>query len=284
MKTVRNLTASTAAMLLLYAGTTVAQGIKMPAPSPGQTVKQDFALSSVELNYSRPVKKGRVIMGDIVPYNKVWRTGANSPTVITFGEDVNFGGKPVKAGKYGLLTIPGAQQWTVILTSSLDVNSPSLYKEANDVARVQVKPVALSAAQESFTIAFDDVKESSMNLVISWDKVKVPVAITADIEPKVLSQIDAAMQAPGDKKPYFQSAVYYLEHNLDINKAKTWIDLAAAQSPEAFWVWHQKAKIYAKAKDVKGAKEAALKSIELAKAAKNDDYVALNNKLLATLK
>ncbi|MGN7823913.1 DUF2911 domain-containing protein [Chitinophaga sp. 22536] len=283
MKTVRNFTASAAAMLLLYAGASVAQGIKMPAPSPGQTVKQDFALSSVELNYSRPVKKGRVIMGDIVPYNKVWRTGANSPTVITFGEDVNFGGKPVKAGKYGLLTIPGAQQWTVILTSSLDVNSPSLYKQENDVARVQVKPVA-QAAQESFTIGFEDVKESSMNLVISWDKVKVPVAITADIQNKVLGQIDAAMAAPGDKKPYFQSAVYYLEHDLDINKAKTWIDAAAAQSPDAFWVWHQKAKIYAKAKDKAAAKEAALKSIELAKAAKNDDYVALNNKLLATLK
>ncbi|NML39288.1 DUF2911 domain-containing protein [Chitinophaga sp. G-6-1-13] len=283
MKTVRNFTASAAAMLLLYAGASVAQGIKMPAPSPGQTVKQDFALSSVELNYSRPVKKGRVIMGDIVPYNKVWRTGANSPTVITFGEDVSFGGKPVKAGKYGLLTIPGAQQWTVILTSSLDVNSPSLYKQENDVARVQVKPVA-QGAQESFTIGFEDVKESSMNLVISWDKVKVPVAITADIQNKVLGQIDAAMAAPGDKKPYFQSAVYYLEHNLDINKAKTWIDAAAAQSPDAFWVWHQKAKIYAKANDKNAAKEAALKSIELAKAAKNDDYVALNNKLLATLK
>lgn len=284
MKTVKNFTASAAAMLLLYAGASVAQGIKMPAPSPGQTVKQDFALSNVELSYSRPVKKGRVIMGDVVPYNKVWRTGANSPTVITFGEDVKFGGVPVKAGKYGLLTIPGAKEWTVILSSSLDVNSPSMYKKENDVARVNVKPVALPASQESFTIDFEDVLESSMTLAISWEKVKVPVKITADINDKIVGQIEAAMAAPGDKKPYFQAAFYYLEHNLDINKAKTWIDQAAAQSPDAFWVFYQKARIYAKAKDVKGAKEAALKSIELAKAAKNDDYVALNNKLLATLK
>lgn len=282
MRTVRHIAATAGAMLLMYAGTTFAQGLKLPAPSPTQTVKQDFALSSVELSYSRPVKKGRVIMGDIVPYNKVWRTGANSPTVITFGEDVSFGGKPVKAGKYGLLTIPGAQKWTVILTSSLDVSSPSAYKQENDVARVTVTPVAVPSSQESFTIAFEKVLESSMVLTISWDKVKVPVVITADINNKILSQIDAAMAS--EKKPYFQAAVYYLEHNLDINKAKQWIDLAAEQNPDAFWIWHQKAKIYAKAKDVAGAKAAAQKSIELAKVAKNDDYVALNNKLLATLK
>ncbi|NSL86577.1 DUF2911 domain-containing protein [Chitinophaga solisilvae] len=282
MRTLRTF-AVAGAMLLLYTGAAVAQGIKVPAPSPAQTVKQNFALSSVELNYSRPVKKGRVIMGDIVPYNKVWRTGANSPTIITFGEDVTFGGVPVKAGKYGLLTIPGAQKWTVILTSSLDVSSPSQYKQENDVARVSVAPVALPSSVESFTIAFEKVLESSMVLTLSWDKVKVPVIITADIENKILTQIDEAMQH-GDKKPYFLAASYYYEHNRDIKKAAEWVDAATAESPDAFWIWHLKAKIYAKAKDNKVAREAAMKSIELAKAAKNDDYVALNNKLLATLK
>ncbi|MDQ0106391.1 tetratricopeptide (TPR) repeat protein [Chitinophaga terrae (ex Kim and Jung 2007)] len=282
MRTFKTFAAVAGAMLLLHAGSALAQGIKMPAPSPKQTVKQDFALSSIELNYSRPQKNGRVIMGDLVPYDKVWRTGANGATTITFGEDISFGGTPVKAGTYGLLTIPGAKQWTVILTKSLDVTSPAAYKPENDVARVQVKPVALPFSQESFFIGFDNVKSNSVELDIIWDKTKVPVNITADIDATITSQIESAMQS--DKKPYFQAAVYYFENNKDLNKAVEWINEAANQTPDAFWVWYQKARINAKAKNTSVAKEAAQKSIELATAAKNDDYVTLNKKLLATLK
>ncbi|MEC5144519.1 DUF2911 domain-containing protein [Chitinophaga sp. 212800010-3] len=283
MRTFKTFAATAGAMLLLYAGTTFAQGIKMPAPSPKQTIKQDFALSDIELSYSRPLKNGRIIMGDLVPYGKVWRTGANSATTITFGEDVNFGGVPVKAGKYGLLSIPDAGSWTVILTSSLDVTSPAAYKPENDIARVKVKPVSLPSSEESFTIGFEDIKPSSMQLAISWDKTKVPVSITANIDDKITAQINEAMKS-GDKKPYFQAAVYYFENGKDLKQAVEWINEAAAQSPDAFWVWYQKARINAKAKNNAVAKEAAQKSIELATAAKNDDYVTLNKKLLATIK
>lgn len=282
MRTIKTFAATAGAMLLLYAGTTLAQGIKMPAPSPTQTIKQDFALSNIELSYSRPQKNGRVIMGDLVPYGKVWRTGANSATTITFGEDVKFGGVAVKAGKYGLLSIPGAQSWTIILTSSLDVTSPAAYKPENDIARVQVKPVAAPFTQESFTIGFENVRSNSVVLALGWDKTKVPVTITADIDDKITAQINEAMQS--DKKPYYQAAVYYFENGKDLNKAVEWINEATTQSPDAFWVWYQKARINAKAKNVAVAKEAAKKSIELATAAKNDDYVTLNKKLLATIK
>jgi hypothetical protein len=282
MRTIKTFATTAGAMLLLYAGTALAQGIKTPAPSPTQTIQQDFALSNIALSYSRPLKNGRVIMGDLVPYGKVWRTGANSATTITFGEDVKFGDVAVKAGKYGLLTIPGAQSWTVILTSSLDVTSPAAYKVENDIARVKVKPVALPFSQESFTIEFEKVRANSVVLALSWDKTKVPVVITADIDGKITAQIEEAMQS-AEKKPYFQAAVYYFENGKDLNKAVAWIDEATKQSPDAFFIWYQKARINAKAKNIKVAKEAAQKSIELATAAKNDDYVALNKKLLATL-
>src|SRR5690349_21801654 len=114
--------------------------LRVTAPSPLQTVKQGFGLSHVEVSYFRPGGKGRKIFGDLVPYDKVWRTGANSPTLITFGEEVSIGGTKVPAGKYGLLTIPGQQEWTIIITKSTDVSSPSAYKEANDVVRVKAKP------------------------------------------------------------------------------------------------------------------------------------------------
>ncbi len=254
----------------------------MPAPSPTQLVKQDFSLSNVELSYSRPAIKGRTIMGDIVPYGKVWRTGANSATTITFGEDVKFGGVAVKAGKYGLVTIPGPKQWTVILSSNLNITKPADYKQEEDVARVTANVVNLPFSEESFTIAFEKVLPSSMIMAISWDKTKVPVEIIADNKDKIIAQLNEAMQ--GDKKPYFQAAMFYADEMKDVKKAVEYIDQAAAQSPDAFWVFYQQARIHALAKDYKTAKAAALKSTELAKAAKSDDYVALNKRLLATMK
>ncbi|MFB6457944.1 DUF2911 domain-containing protein [Chitinophaga sp. Hz27] len=282
MKNLKTFVAASSCAFLLYAGASMAQGVKVPAPSPTQTIKQEFALSSVEIDYSRPNAKGRVIMGDLVPYNKVWRTGANKATTITFGEDVKFGDVAVKAGKYGLLTIPGQQKWTVILTTSLDVTKPADYKQENDVARVTVTPQRSATALQSFTIGFDNIKYNSMVLTLAWDKTVVPVTITADVDKKIEADLDAALQS--DKKPYFQAALYYADLNTNLKKAVEYIDKAAEQNSDAFYIIYQKARIHSLVKDNATAKAAALKSLELSKAAKSDDYIALNNKLLATLK
>ena len=258
------------------------QDLKVPAPSPSSTVKQDFGISSVELSFSRPGVKGRKIFGDLVPYDKVWRTGANSPTTITFGDDVTIGDKKVPAGKYGLLTIPGQQEWTVIITKSTDVSSASAYKEANDVVRVKVKPIELPFPVETFNIIFDNIKPTSMDAAIIWDKLIVPFNITTEVDSKVTAQIDQLMKT--DKPPYFQAAMYYLENGKDLDKAVTWMDKAIEENPKAFWVYHNKANALVKLGKKKEAVEAANKSIELAKEARNDDYVQLNEKLLATLK
>lgn len=259
-----------------------AQPLKTPAPSPTQTIKQDFALSSVELSYSRPGVKERKIFGDLVPYGKVWRTGANEATTITFGEEVTFGDKKVPAGKYGLLTIPDANEWTLILSKQLDVTSPAAYKQDQDVARVKVKAEQLPFAIESFMMVFDNIKPSSMDLIMLWDNTVVSVPIKADVESKVMAQIDDMMNK--DNRPYFNAAMYYMNNGKDINKAVAWFDKAIEQNPKAFWVYHQKANALAKLGKKQEAISTANKSIELAKEAKNDDYVALNQKLITTLK
>jgi hypothetical protein len=259
-----------------------AQPIKTPSPSTTQNVKQEFGLSSIELSYSRPNMKGRKIFGELVPYNAVWRTGANSATTLTFGDDVTIGGTKVPAGKYGLLSIPGASEWTLIITRQLDVTSPAAYKQDQDVVRVKIKPDTMPFSVESFTILFDAVKSNSTNLVLIWDKTSVALPITTDIDSKILAQIDNAMNK--DNKPYFQSAMYYMESGKDLNKANEWFDKAISQQPDAFWIYYQKANCCAKLGKKADAMTASNKSIELAKAAKNDDYVALNNKLQATLK
>ena len=270
-----------AAVLSAVLCTTNAQPLRTPAPSPTQTIKQDFGLASVELSYSRPSVKGRKVFGDLVPYGKVWRTGANAATTITFGEEVNIGGTKVPAGKYGLITIPDQNEWTVILTKQLDVTSPANYKQDQDVVRVKVKPEQLPFPIETFMMVFDNVKPSTMDLIMLWENTVISIPIKSDVETKVMAQIDNIMNK--DNRPYFNAAMYYMDNGKDINKALAWFDKAIEQNPKAFWVYHQKANALAKLGKKAEAKSTAMKSIELAKEAKNDDYVALNEKLIATL-
>ena len=167
----KNLLSVALVIMLLNAQQLYAQALRLPAPSPAQTIKQDFALSSVELNYSRPAMKDRKIFGDLVPYGKVWRTGANNATTLTFGDEVIIGDKKIPAGKYGLLTIPGESEWTVIISKQLDVTSPAAYKQDQDVVRVKAKAEQLPFPIESFMINFENIKPSSMDMVLLWDNV-----------------------------------------------------------------------------------------------------------------
>src|ERR1700743_655325 len=150
-----------------------AQTIKTPSPSTPQYVKQDFGLSSIELSYSRPNMRGRKIFGDLVPFGKVWRTGANQATTLTFGDPVTIGGVKIPAGKYGLLSIPGPDQWTLIITRQLDVTSPTAYKSDQDIVRIKVSPHQLPFSVETFTILFADVTSNSCSLQILWDNIIV---------------------------------------------------------------------------------------------------------------
>ncbi|TMI88760.1 MAG: DUF2911 domain-containing protein [Bacteroidetes bacterium] len=259
-----------------------AQSLKTPLPSPPQTIKQDFGVSSIELSYSRPGVKGRKVFGDLVPYAKVWRTGANNATTISFGDDVNIGTAKVPAGKYGLLTIPGKDNWTIIITKQLEVTNPADYKQESDVARLDVKPMSMRDKIETFTMQFANVKSSTCDLEMMWENTAVVLPISSDVDVAVMKQIDEAMNK--DNHPYFQAALYYLNNGKDLNQALMWFDKAIAQQPDGYWIYHQRANALAKLGRKDEAKVAAQKSIELAKDAKNDDYVRLNEKLLEQLK
>ena len=255
--------------------------LRTPAPSPTQNVKQDFGLSSIELSYSRPGMKGRKIYGDLVPFGNVWRTGANQATTINFGDEVTIGGTKVPAGKYGLLSIPDKASWTIILTKQLDVTSPSAYKKESDVVRVTVKPVASKEKVETFTMQFANIKSSSVDLQILWENTLVTLPIKTDVDAKVMAQINLAMN--GDKPPYFAAASYYYENGKDLKQAKTWAEKAVESDPKAYYMVHLLAKIQAKSGEKSNAIATAKKSIQLAKEAKNEDYVALNEKLIKSL-
>lgn len=258
-----------------------AQTLTTPQPSPTQTIKQNFGVSNIELSYSRPGMKGRKIFGDLVPFGKVWRTGANNATTLTFADDVTIGGTKVKAGKYGLVTIPEKKSWTIIITKQLDVTSPAGYKQDQDVVRVEANTMNMGESMETFTMQFANVKPNSCELHIMWDKTAVSLPISTDVETKVMAQIDQLMNK--DNRPYFNAAMYYMDNGKDLNQALAWFDKGVELQPNAFWIHHQRANCLAKLGKKDEAKAAAEKSMALATEQKNDDYVKLNEKLLAEL-
>src|ERR1700704_1421737 len=245
--------------------------LRTPAPSPTQTIKQDFGLGDIELSYSRPGKKGRKIFGDLVPYGKVWRTGANNATTLNFSDEVMIGGKKIAGGKYGFLTIPDKDNWTLIITKQLDVTNPAAYKQENDVVRVIVKPTKLDDPIETFTMQFANVRPGNCELNVMWDNTAVSLPIMMDVETVVMKQIDNLMNK--DNRPYFQAAMYYMETGKDLNQALAWFDKAIEQQPCSFWVHHQRANALARLGKKEDAKICAQKSMALAREAKNDDYV-----------
>lgn len=261
-----------------------AQTIKMPAPSPTQTIKQEFALSEVSVTYSRPGVKGRKVMGGLVPFNnEVWRTGANQPTKITFGEDVKIAGNNVPKGEYALYTIPAKDEWTIILSKNTALWGSMGYQQSDDLVRFKAKSQELPFNIETFTIMFGNVKPESMDVELIWENTAVSFAVNADIDSRITKQITAAM-APTDRRPYFEAATYYFETGKDLKQALEWASKAVEQNPERYWVEHLKAKIQMKMGDKKGAVASASKSMANAKTQKNADYVVLNEKLIAEAK
>ncbi|MDJ1502864.1 DUF2911 domain-containing protein [Xanthocytophaga agilis] len=263
--------------------TSIQAQIATPQPSPGASVSQRVGLVDVKVDYSRPSLRGRKLFGEVREYGKIWRTGANQATKITFSDDVMLNGSKVPAGEYALLSIPNAKEWTIILSKDLKTTEQS-YKQENDVVRFTAKPVSLPAKVETFTIDFSDLTTNGGNLNICWENVKTSIKIETDVDKKVMAQIkekviDNPTPAAGD---LFAAAVYYLDNNRDLPQALTWMNKATETNPQ-FWQLYQKAKLQAKLKDYKGATESAKKSIELAKAASNTDYVKMNEKLLAEM-
>lgn len=258
--------------------------VKMPAPSPLQQIKQDFGLSTIELAYSRPALKGRKVFGTIVPFDSLWRTGANAATKIKFNEEVSISGQKVEAGEYAIYTIPHKNgEWTFILNKGANNSGVGGYKASDDVIRKKFKSTTTTSRVESFTLQFTNLTAESCNLNLTWDNVSLNIPIKVDIKEKVRAQIEAALAS--DNKPYFAAAQFYYDYDNNKAKALELTNLAIKESETpAFWMVYFKAKVQSEMGDKKGATETAKKGIELAKKAQNNDYVSLNEKLIQSMK
>lgn len=275
------------AFLFFSAATAQAQP-KFPAPSPGAKVVQDVGLTKVEIDYSRPSMKDRKIFGELVPYGSLWRTGANAATKITFGEQVTIQGKSIPAGTYALLSIPGQNQWTVILNSDAALRGTGEYKEAKDVARFEVKPETLATPTETLSIGLDHLRDDSAVLFIEWDRTRVPLEVKFDTHSKVMSSIEKEMAQGKDLKAgdYANAGFYLYNHKGDLNQALTWMDKAIEMQPDAFYFVHRKALILAALGRKSEAIAEAKKSMEMAKKspAFAQEYTFRNQELIDSLK
>ena len=256
-----------------------AQGLKMPQPSTAQTITQAFGLGTISLNYSRPNVKGRQIFGDLLPYDQIWRTGANSATVIKFTEAVKIEGQDLPAGEYALFTIPGKTEWTIIFNKGVKDWGTYTYADSNDVLRVKVKPVMLQDKVETFTIQLGRIYDTTAQLQLMWENTAVHVNISTDIDKRVMADIAEAMK--GEKKPYFAAAQYYYANGKDLKTALTWMNEAEKQMVDAPWVKLAKARVQLKMGDKMGAVKTAKEGQEIATRIKNEEYVRLTTQFIA---
>ena len=252
-------------ILALLAPCAFAQNaLKLPRVSQKAVVTQTIGLTDVTITYSRPGVKGRVIWGDLVPYDKVWRTGANEATEIAFSQDVTINGKALPAGTYSLHTIPGKTAWTVIFNKKAEQWGSYEYDSAQDALRVQVTP-ASGPSQEWMEFSFQDLGTDAATIELAWEKIRVPFKVETKTTEQALANIRQTLS--GDVKEWnvpFGAASFAFSNNLDKTEAMKWVDQSISLK-ETFWNLRLKAQMLGKDGKTKDAVAVAEKAIAVGK-------------------
>ena len=253
------------------------QRLKAPTLSPFCKVSQEVGLTEIHIEYSRPSAKGRIVFGGLVPFGRIWRTGANASTKITLLESAKIGGQSIKAGTYALYTIPRKNEWTIIVHSNLQMRSlaGNAYDPKKDILRFRVKPKVIPVYVETFTIQYSELTANSTNLEFTWENTSVAVPLEFEVDDKIERQIAEFKKNPASTshRSYFEAAQYYSNNGGDLNEALDFINKALYKSPENFRYGLLKSKIQAKNEDFKGALISVKTANQWAKNKKNANYI-----------
>lgn len=275
-------------LLLLAIGFMANAQIQTPQPSATASVTTVVGLTDVKIDYSRPSAKGRKIFGEgtaLLPYGAIWRTGANTGTIISFSDDVKVEGIAVPKGEYLIFSWPGASEWTVSLYKDIALGgNTGDYDKTKEAANFKLKSEKIAEKIETLTINIGDIAADSKTakVQIAWENTSVKFTIAVDYDAKVMKSIEASTKV--NPNNYFNAAVYYLENGKDLKQALEWINMASASNPTAFWIMYQKARIQKGLGDKTGALATSKASWEAAKTANNRDYQMMNEELQKTLK
>ena len=267
-------------IILLCSGLAVAQ-IQTPQPSPSTTLEQVVGLTEVKIEYSRPAMRGRTIMGDLVPYGSLWRTGANKNTTLSFSDPVTVGDQALAAGTYALFTRPGKSLWEVFFyTETENLGTPQEWQSKSVAAVIEVPTQSLAEPEESFTISINELTNTGANIHLSWENTRVTLPLEVPTDEKTMASIKETMKGTPKAGDLYQAAVYYRESGRDLQTAKKWIGKAIEMDPGKYWMFRQQALILADLNEKEAAIKAAQSSLELAEKAGNQDYVRLNTKAI----
>ena len=253
--------------------------VRTPAPSPFQKIEQSVGLSKITIEYSRPGIKGRQVFGDLVPYDQVWRTGANAATKITFDDKAKVGGEEVAKGSYAVLTKPGMSSWDVMFFKFEGAGVGGYMDKDPDVT-VTVNSEKMDHTLETFTINVHHLRNESAHITMAWENTLVQLPVELETDAQVMASIEKTMGGPS-ANDYSSAASYYLASGKDMDKALKWINKSLDMNPDRFWIVRTKSLIQAKMGDYKGAVASAEKSLELATKAENKDYIKMNKESIA---
>lgn len=248
-------------------------------PSPSAKIEQVIGLTNVTIDYSRPAKRDRKIMGELVPMGEIWRAGANENSTLSFSDPVKVGGKNLDAGTYSLFIRPGKSMWEVFFYTETDNwGLPEKWNTESIAVVVETEIIQLKNTIESFTISLDDIYNNGANINIKWENTKVSIPIEVPTHSKMMSSITKTIKKDPKSRDYYNAAIYYRQSNQDLNQAKKWIAKAIEMDPDKFWMYRQQSLILAQLNEKDIAIAAAKTSLKLAQEAGNMDYVRLNTK------
>ena len=271
--------------LLLFTVNLGFSQINTPRVSPASEVEQMVGLTEIEIEYSRPSMRGREVFGNLVPFGKVWRTGADNSTKISFDTDVIISGKTIQSGTYSIFSIPNKESWEIIFYSDVELwGVPRDWSENKIVfsSMFDVKKLKKSNTVETFTISFNDLTNNDVNMSISWENTSVDIKIEVPTRSMVESEINKVLSDNPKSSDYYAAAVFYRQENINLDKALEWMNKAIEmnESPR-FWQYRQQSLIMAANDKFADAVDAAKKSLNLAIEADNQDYIKMNRESIA---
>jgi len=265
---------------LLMLGFTLQAQVKTPAPSPKGKIEQKVGLTDITIEYSRPGMKNRIIFGELVPFESMWRTGANASTKITFSDDVQIEGQDLKAGTYALYATPGEVEWTFSFYTNLTHwGVPKEYKSEEEALSVTVESEEIPWTVETMTFDINNIRDASAKVNLLWESTIVGFNVTMNTNDVVEASIEKTLSGPG-RGDYYAAARYYYSNDKDMEQAREWIQ-KANDIDAKFWQLRLESLIHAKLGDTKSAIGAARKSMKMAQEAGNMDYVRMNKASLA---
>lgn len=263
----------------------VSAQIKTPQPSPTATITQKVGVSNISVEYSRPGVKEREIFGELVGYEKMWRTGANKATKITFDENCVFGGAKVKKGSYSLFTIPGEKEWTVVLNKNTELWGVGDYEEANQVCSIKAKVIETKDFTESFTIDFGTFKSFNAIMSLKWANTRIDIKLESLASKELEKEFLELLTKGPSANDYYNGAKFFADNTSEYEMALEWINTAIEKRPDAFWMQFHKARILQKMGNNKESISVAEEVISFAKEKKDDyGYIKRSEDLIKSIK